>query len=285
MTDESKPRERIYKWVYDVEDLERYEIGGYHPTHIGDELHGGRYRIVHKLGYGSYATVWLVRDQLKNRYAALKIATADPPREEITLVSRVISWSVRATSAATRLLRVTDASKEGGGATTEEVNVSREEAGASKESTDEPMRGTEDQVLHHLYLLRGAWFCRTLKACAHHLGLLLEGTWFSGTLKTFGNQLDLPLEGTRFYRALKTLWNGHGHTGGNYVLEMLDKFDIRGPNGNHQCIVLELLGPSLTTVLDDLRGVLPLDVARKVSMQLAEGLSYLHASGIVHGGM
>ena len=74
------------------------------------------------------------------------------------------------------------------------------------------------------YLLRGSRFCRTLKACVHHLGLLLEGAWFSGTLKTFGNQLDLPLEGARFYRALKTLWNGHGHPGGNYVLEMLDKF-------------------------------------------------------------
>ena len=55
---------------------------------------------MHKLGYGSYATVWLVRDQLKNRYSALKIAIADPPKEGATLGSRVVSWFLRVNPAA-----------------------------------------------------------------------------------------------------------------------------------------------------------------------------------------
>lgn len=36
---------------------EQYCGGGYHPVYISDEIHSGRYRIVHKLGYGSYSTV------------------------------------------------------------------------------------------------------------------------------------------------------------------------------------------------------------------------------------
>lgn len=46
----------------DVEDREFYKTGGFHPTNIGDIFHGGRYRIVHKLGYGGFATVWFAQD-------------------------------------------------------------------------------------------------------------------------------------------------------------------------------------------------------------------------------
>ncbi len=60
-----------------LEDLEKYEVGGFHPLHIGDTLDGGRYRIVHKLGFGGFATVWLGRDQHLNRYVALKIIMAE----------------------------------------------------------------------------------------------------------------------------------------------------------------------------------------------------------------
>ncbi len=46
----------VYHWVDGVEDLETYVPGGFHPTHLGDELSDGRYRIIHKLGFGGYST-------------------------------------------------------------------------------------------------------------------------------------------------------------------------------------------------------------------------------------
>lgn len=66
----------MYQWQEGVEDLECYRPGGYHPTHIGDQHLDGRYEVVHKLGYGSYSTVWLARDHLKTRSVALKILVA-----------------------------------------------------------------------------------------------------------------------------------------------------------------------------------------------------------------
>ena len=46
-----------------VEDIEEYRPGGFHPISIGDLLAKGRYKILHKLGFGGSSTVWLARDQ------------------------------------------------------------------------------------------------------------------------------------------------------------------------------------------------------------------------------
>lgn len=45
-----------------AEPLEQYSFGGYHPVHLSDLLKNGQYEIIHKLGFGSFATVWLARD-------------------------------------------------------------------------------------------------------------------------------------------------------------------------------------------------------------------------------
>ncbi|CAM6004104.1 unnamed protein product [Sphagnum balticum] len=62
-----------------AEDPDRYRKDGLHPLIIGDTLRNGRYRIVHKLGSGSFATVWLGKDTTENRYVSLKILSAETP--------------------------------------------------------------------------------------------------------------------------------------------------------------------------------------------------------------
>ncbi|KAI5862584.1 kinase-like protein [Durotheca rogersii] len=69
------------------EDLENYKPGGLHPVHLGDVYDGGRYRVVHKLGFGGASTVWLAADGgdgggsgsgdvVESRWVALKIVAA-----------------------------------------------------------------------------------------------------------------------------------------------------------------------------------------------------------------
>ena len=59
-----------------IEPIARYCNGGFHPIHINDVLHN-RYRIVNKLGYGAYGTIWLVEDLNSGRCAALKVLAAE----------------------------------------------------------------------------------------------------------------------------------------------------------------------------------------------------------------
>ncbi|KAF7867350.1 hypothetical protein EAF04_005433 [Stromatinia cepivora] len=70
------PTENVYFPEDDIEDLEDYRRGGYHPTIINDIFKDGRYTVVHKLGYGGYSTIWLARDHQLHRYVSLKILTS-----------------------------------------------------------------------------------------------------------------------------------------------------------------------------------------------------------------
>lgn len=67
----------------EVEKLERYTQGGYHPVAIGDLLgDGGRFRVVHKLGFGGFATVWLCHDRATSKWRAVKIMAAEASTPE-----------------------------------------------------------------------------------------------------------------------------------------------------------------------------------------------------------
>ena len=56
----------IYKMPREAKtDIEEgtqvYRPGGFHPVYIGD-VFKDRYKVLNKIGYGVYSTVWLVRD-------------------------------------------------------------------------------------------------------------------------------------------------------------------------------------------------------------------------------
>ncbi|KAK3334069.1 kinase-like domain-containing protein [Cercophora scortea] len=61
-----------------LENVHDYEPGGHHPLHLGDVLNG-RYKVLHKLGNGGYANIWLCRDVQREvaHYFAVKILMAD----------------------------------------------------------------------------------------------------------------------------------------------------------------------------------------------------------------
>ncbi|CAI7640373.1 unnamed protein product [Penicillium discolor] len=76
----------LYEPLEEVERFENYRPGGYHPIQIGDRFHH-RYRVVHKLGHGSYSTMWLVCDEQSNKYVALKVCIANSNPKKVDIIS------------------------------------------------------------------------------------------------------------------------------------------------------------------------------------------------------
>ncbi|KAF4463879.1 CMGC SRPK kinase [Fusarium albosuccineum] len=163
---------QTYRCGVDAEPLHRYQPGGYHPVELGDVMKNGRYRILHKLGWGSYSTTWAAKDQEKGQYVAIKVSVSDIERK-------------------------------------------------------------------------------------HELDILRE---------------------------ISSLPRDH-HPGWSHLNYMLDVFTVAGPNGSHDCLVLELVGPNVAEAVasyykDDR---LPAGLAKRFAKQTLQGLDVLASQNIGHG--
>ncbi|KAJ5240623.1 uncharacterized protein N7469_002214 [Penicillium citrinum] len=75
------------------------------------------------------------------------------------------------------------------------------------------------------------------------------------------------------------------HPRPKHVVHLLDNFELKSPNGCHQCLVFELLGPNVPDTIDAHfpSGRLPGKLAKAIAKQSLIGLDVLHQSGIGHG--
>jgi len=161
--------------LHDIEEIKNYSPGGFHPIRIGDEIKG-RYKVVHKLGYGGFSTVWLAKDKLAERYVALKIIVAS-------------------------------------------IRQNFKELGFLQKLAKEPT----------------------------------------------------------------------SHPDQDCVVSLLDNFTIEGPNGRHVCLVLQISGPSITSLNYSPGAVarsrrLRAQLALRVAKQTVQALDFVHSQGFCHGG-
>ncbi|PVU85838.1 hypothetical protein BB559_006751 [Furculomyces boomerangus] len=92
-------QQEAYPSSNEEEDIEDYKKGGYHSVTIGEEFKNHRYKIVRKLGWGHFSTVWLAYDKNNDCHVALKIVKSashytDAARDEIKLCERAANTSV-----------------------------------------------------------------------------------------------------------------------------------------------------------------------------------------------
>ena len=76
--------------------------------------------------------------------------------------------------------------------------------------------------------------------------------------------------------------------GSEFIVSLLDEFEIRGPNGLHHCTVTNVLGPDIAMVnrcAEIKANPLPLAIGKQAVVQCAKGLMFLHSRGVVHGGI
>lgn len=70
------------------EDMEDYKPGGYHPLYVGEYYKEKRYKLVRKLGWGHFSTVWLAKDMKMRRHVAMKIVRSAKNYRE-TLIDEI----------------------------------------------------------------------------------------------------------------------------------------------------------------------------------------------------
>jgi serine/threonine-protein kinase SRPK3 len=74
------------------------------------------------------------------------------------------------------------------------------------------------------------------------------------------------------------------HPGRRHVVSLLDSFRHKGPNGEHVCMVFEVLGENLLGLIKkwNHRGI-PVALVKQITKQVLLGLDYLHREcGIIH---
>ena len=101
----------------------------------------------------------------------------------------------------------------------------------------------------------------------------------------------LTADSTQHSRELSTLQLLAQHSQGSRckpIVQLFDEFLHQGPNGTHQCLVFELLGPTLDMVVSDYHTggeTLEPEVIINLSEQLLQAIAFLHKVGYTHGGM
>ncbi|CAI2361764.1 unnamed protein product [Moneuplotes crassus] len=78
----------------DNESLPDYKEGGYHPVHIG-ETFNKRYRVLKKLGFGAFSTVWFCHDMFHNKFVAIKVQKSEESyysaaEDEIEILDKIV---------------------------------------------------------------------------------------------------------------------------------------------------------------------------------------------------
>lgn len=86
---------------------------------------------------------------------------------------------------------------------------------------------------------------------------------------------DLSTEARILQHIRQTKGRGQEH-----IVQLLDLFTIRGPNGYHECFVTEVVVPVSAIDLATLKKFLP----QRLNKQIALGFDYLHSQKIAHGG-
>ncbi|KAE9386375.1 kinase-like protein [Gymnopus androsaceus JB14] len=255
-----------------IESTYGYRPGGYHPVHLDDKFHNGRYTVVNKLGHGTYAVVWLVYDSQIGRYAALKICAANLERFK-SRVSDEIAVVKHLQHVCAQSRQSPDENDEGNNHVVQIFDIFTHEDQTGHICVSKLGHGTYAVV----WLVYDSQIGRyaALKICIANLECS----------KSRASDEIAVVKYLQHVRAQSSQSPDNDDEGNNHVVQISDIFTHKGPNGTHLCIVTEILGPNLADALFYIyrEDPAPTGIAKRLAAQVAYGLRYLHKHGIVHG--
>lgn len=75
------------------------------------------------------------------------------------------------------------------------------------------------------------------------------------------------------------------HPGKSHLRVALDDFEVEGPHGLHQCLIVPCLGMTLTNLRDLFDGrALDKTLLQRFLLVIVNALDFMHQAGIVHTG-
>lgn len=72
-------------------------------------------------------------------------------------------------------------------------------------------------------------------------------------------------------------------TESRHILRLLHRFKVKGANGEHEVLVLEVVGPHLEDMFNDEPTTIRQSI-KDLMHQVALGISFLHRCGVIHAG-
>ncbi|KAI9651543.1 MAG: hypothetical protein M1829_002693 [Trizodia sp. TS-e1964] len=105
-------------------------------------------------------------------------------------------------------------------------------------------------------------------------------------LSTWVSIKIMTAESTEGSRELASLRSLKETAASNYIARRHDEFIHLGPNGRYQCLVFELLGPSVDSIASDYREAgdqLDPEIILKIASLLLQAIAHIHGAGYAHG--
>lgn len=245
----------------DFEGADGYKKGGYHPVQVGETYKDGKYLVLKKLGWGHFSTVWLVKDT--------EAEEGGPP-----LALKVQKSAEHYTAAAHDEIDILDTLK----AEAERMRLATQLE--IKKDILLSRRAEETLAKWRAETVLDADDVKTAEMAKEVYEKAIE-TESVAVMKMSDSTVDAEIassfQGAEPVIPDSFVYNAH-------IVTLVDHFIHVGMHGEHMCMVFNVLGDNLLTLIKafNYQGI-PVDIVRKITRHVCIALDFLHRRcGIIH---
>jgi serine/threonine protein kinase len=245
----------------DFEGADGYKKGGYHPVQVGETYKDGKYLVLKKLGWGHFSTVWLVKDT--------EAEEGSPP-----LALKVQKSAEHYTAAAHDEIDILDTLK----AEAERMRIATQLEIKKDILLSKRAEAKLAQWRSEVQLDKDDVKSAEMAKEVYEKAIEAEN---EAVMNMSDSNVDEEIakifQGAEPVIPDSFIYNPH-------VVTLADHFIHVGMHGEHMCMVFNVLGDNLLTLIKafNYQGI-PVDIVRKITRHVCIALDFLHRRcGIIH---